>query len=157
MPASKDVVEFPGQFGPGGSGNGPGDGDLLERVVRLEGAVNQLRETVATKADILESEMRTQKLITDAVKDVDQKHALLKTDILESGMRTQELITDAVKEVDQKHALLKTDILESEMRTQKLITDAIKDVDQKHALFYRWVIGTLLSVMAIGAYLFSRK
>ena len=99
MPASKDVVEFPGQFGPGGSGNGPGDGDLLERVVRLEGAVNQLRETVATKADILESEMRT----------------------------------------------------------QKLITDAIKDVDQKHALFYRWVIGTLLSVMAIGAYLFSRK
>nr|VFK02463.1 MAG: hypothetical protein BECKH772B_GA0070898_102822 [Candidatus Kentron sp. H] len=40
---------------------------------------------------------------------------------------------------------------------EKLITDAIKDLKQEHISFYRWMIGTLISLLAIaGLYLYPK-
>nr|VFK02635.1 MAG: hypothetical protein BECKH772A_GA0070896_102813 [Candidatus Kentron sp. H]VFK05571.1 MAG: hypothetical protein BECKH772C_GA0070978_102833 [Candidatus Kentron sp. H] len=104
---SDNVTPFPKKTISGrDGGNGGGNGDLSEKVthlsegvIRLEATVNHLRETAVTKEDLLASEIRT----------------------------------------------------------QKLITDAIKDLKQEHISFYRWMIGTLISLLAIaGLYLYPK-
>ncbi|MBT8419445.1 MAG: hypothetical protein KJO08_01145 [Gammaproteobacteria bacterium] len=70
----ENIVQMPDALRFGGTGGGGGFNEFFGKVIRLEESINHIKTTSATKEDIAKLDKDISEKISNAIKEVDQKH-----------------------------------------------------------------------------------